>query len=113
MKMRKPFVALLLAASAAFAVTDREAGEFVIRKGGRVMVNGNREPIGQLADLPAGEIRITGVDLTGTLLDPKELSNIAGLTEVRELYLPGPSFTTGAGARTDGNAELKALAGLT
>jgi hypothetical protein len=66
-------------------------------KGGRVMVNGNRRPIGKLADLPAGEIRITGVDLTGTLLDPKELSNIAGLTEVRELFLPGVSIYAGVG----------------
>src|SRR5262249_6444607 len=38
--------------------------------------------------------------------------HIEGLQHVRELYLPGPAFTPGAGSKLDGNAELKALAGM-
>src|SRR5712671_1696788 len=77
--IRKSPAILVLAAFAAFAATDREAAEWVIRKGGRVMVNGGRQPIALLAELPPDPLRITGVDLTGTVLDPKELDHIAGL----------------------------------
>ena len=96
----------------AFASTGRDAGEWVVRKGGRVMVNGNRQPIAMLAELPAGAIQITGVDLTGTVLDPKELVHLAGLEHVRELFLPGSAFTPGAGSKLEGNAELKVIAGM-
>ncbi|MCI0365278.1 MAG: hypothetical protein L0219_15515, partial [Phycisphaerales bacterium] len=107
--MHKPLILALLAAFTTFAATEREAAEWVVRKGGRVMVNGQRQPIARLPELPAEPFQVTGVDLTGTVLDPKELSNLAGLTQVRELYLPGSAFTPGAGSRLDGNAELKVL----
>src|SRR5262245_22744345 len=110
--MRRLFVFLVLTTLPAFSATERETAEWVVRKGGRVMVNGQREPIARLAELPAGALEITGADLTGTVLDPKELSNLANLASVRELYLPGSAFTPGAGNRTDGNAELKVLAGM-
>ena len=103
---------LLLVTFTAFAATDREAGEWVIRKGGRVMVNGARQPIALLAGLPPGAIEITGVDLTGTVLEPKELEHLAGLEHVRELYLPGSAFTPGAGSKMEGNAELKVIGGM-
>src|SRR5215475_5756206 len=76
------------------------------------MVNGGLEPIARLADLPRADFRVTGVDLTGTILEPKELEHIAGLEHVRELYLPGSAFTPGAGSKLDGNAEMKAIAGM-
>lgn len=88
----------LAAGSAAFGASDRDAAEWVIRKSGRVMVNGDRRPLAQLAELPGGDLRITGVDLTGTVLDPKELEKLTGLAEVRELFLPGSAFTPGAGS---------------
>src|SRR3954470_7752983 len=84
--------AIVFAAAAAFAATDREAAEWVIRKGGRVMVNGSRQSIALLADLPAGPLRLTGVDLTGTVLEPKDLQNLEGMQSIRELYLPGSAF---------------------
>src|SRR5262245_45507393 len=107
--MHKPLVIVLFTTFVSFAATDREAGEWVIRKGGRVMANGNRQPIARLADLPAGDLQITGVDLSGTVLDPKELDHLSGLANVRELYLPGSAFTPGAGNRMEGNTELKVL----
>ena len=110
--MYRSLVIVCVAAFTAFAATDREAAEWVIRKGGRVMVNGGRQSIGLLAGLPAGALQITGVDLTGTVLEPRELGHLAGLEHVRELYLPGSAFTPGAGSKLDGNAELKAIAGM-
>jgi hypothetical protein len=68
----------------AFAA-DRDAAEWVIRKGGHVMVNGGRQPISLLAELPAGTLSVTGVDLSGTVLAPKDLEHLAGLEHVREL----------------------------
>src|SRR5262249_37934363 len=94
-RMHRTITTVLLATVGALGAPDREAGEWVIRKGGRVMVNGGREPIARLSDLPAGAFRITGVDLTGTVMEPKELDHLAGLESVRELYLPGSAFTPG------------------
>src|SRR5262245_53649660 len=108
----KKLLLLLMAGSLIATAADRESAEWVIRKNGRVMLNGSRQPIARLADLPAGEFQITGVDLTGTVFDPKELDNLVGLTNVRELFLPGSAFTPGAGNRLDGNAQLKIIAGM-
>src|SRR6185503_15933900 len=107
--MLKAGTFLILAATAVFAATDRDAAEWVIRKHGRVMVNGQRQPLASLSDLPAAAFQVTGIDLTGTVLAPAELTNIAGLEHVRELFLPGSAFTPGAGSRLEGNAELKVI----
>src|SRR4051794_31180080 len=105
--MLRAGILLLFAATAVFAATDREAAEWVIRKHGRVMVDGQRQPLASLTELPAAAFHVTGIDLTGTVLAPSELTNIAGLEHVRELFLPGSAFTPGAGNRLEGNAELK------
>lgn len=127
MILRKTLLTSFLGAALLFGVSTsattqqsksksgREIAEWVIRQGGRVMLESAREegkPIGDIARLPAGEIRITGVDLVGTLIEPKELEKISGLTGLKELYLPGPSWNPGAGSRLDANEELKFLAGL-
>ena len=70
--MLKLLILGLVGTTLACVAADSNAGEWVIRKGGRIMVNGWREPISRLADLPRTEFRVTGVDLTGTVLDPKE-----------------------------------------
>src|SRR5882757_345991 len=101
--MRRCLLLSLVLSLAAHAASERVAAEWVIRKGGRVMVNGARQPLAHLTELPADDFHITGVDLTGTVLDPKELSNLAGLTSVRELFLPGSAFTPGAGSKMEGN----------
>src|SRR5690348_9004461 len=95
---------LLLSLAAWIALAaDRDAAEWVVRKHGRVMVNGARMPLDSLDSLPAGDFRVTGVDLTGTVLDPTELRHLEGLEHVRELYLPGAAFTPGAGSKMEGN----------
>ena len=56
--------------------SGREIAEWVIRQGGRVMLESERkerEPVGDVARLPAGESRIIGIDLVGTLIEPKEM----------------------------------------
>src|SRR4029077_18487384 len=83
-----------------------------IRQGGRVMLNANRPAVRNLRDLPAGDLTVTGVDLAGTLIDPKDLEKIGKLEQLRELYLPGPSFNPASGSRLDANDQLKYLAGL-
>jgi hypothetical protein len=57
--------------------------------GGRVTLSGARTPINDLLQLPSGDFQIESLDLVGTLAAPKELEKIAGLTALRELYLPG------------------------
>lgn len=93
--------------------SERAVAEWVIRQGGAVLLGDNRQPVRELAGLPSGTFRITGVDLIGTIIDPKQLVKLSGLTELRELLLPGPSFNPGAGSTLDANEELEALAGLT
>src|SRR5262245_23206567 len=95
--------------------SEREIAEWVIRQGGRVMLESERvegKLIGDVAQLPAGELRIIGVDLVGTLIEPKDLEKRSRRTGLKELYLPGPSWNPGAGSRLDANEELKFLAGL-
>ena len=55
---------VLLPANAA----ERDAAEWVIRAGGRVMINGDRTPTAGLAALPKGDFQVTGVDLSGTTI---------------------------------------------
>src|SRR5262249_14334498 len=70
--------------------SEREIAEWVIRQGGRVILEGDRKPVGDVAQMPASEIRIIGIDLVGTLIEPKDLEKISGLSRLKELYLPGP-----------------------
>src|SRR5665213_1588530 len=99
--------------AAASAPPERHVAEWVIREGGRVMVNGQREVIGDLAKLPSSPFRLTAVDLVGTIIDPKDLSKLAGLGSLTELSLPGPIFTPFSDSPLDANSALKNLAGLT
>ncbi len=112
--MSRTRIASLLALTLplALSATERETGEWVIRQGGRLMVDGNRTALRNLSDLPQRDFRITGVDLTGTLIDPNDMERIGALTNLRELYLPGPSWNPASGSRLDANDQLKYLAGL-
>src|SRR5712691_5696860 len=81
----------------AHAASDRDLAEWVIRWEGRVILEGNRQPISDLAQLPKGEFRIAGIDLTGVVMHPSELVKLGGLLSLRELYLPGPIWNPGGG----------------
>src|ERR1041384_1561746 len=103
--------ACALASVCAHAASQRELAEWVIRWEGRVMVEGSRQPITELSQIPAGEFTITGIDLTGAVMLPAELETMAGLTTLRELYLPGPIWNPGGG-NEDANETFKALGTL-
>ena len=51
---------------AAHAATQREIAEWVLPLGGQVVLTGSRQPVQRCRpQLPAGEIHITGIDLSG------------------------------------------------
>ena len=107
----KFFVFALLICSALPAASDRPVAEWVIRQGGRVFVAGNSQPITDLSGLSKAEpLSLSVVDLYGTIIEPKDLEKLSGLAQLKELYLPGPSWNPGAGSRLDANDELKFLA---
>lgn len=109
--MQVLFLCSFLLVSLSVLATDRPVAEWVIRQGGRVMAGG--EPIAELRNLPAAEpLNLTGVDLYGTIIEPKDLERLSGLKHLKELYLPGPSWNPGAGSRLDANEELKFLSPL-
>ncbi len=91
---------------------ERQAAEWILREGGRVRVNGQRQPIDDLTKLPIGPFRLTAVDLVGTTIDPEDLVKLAGLSSLTELSLPGPIFTPFSDSPLDANAALKHLARL-
>src|SRR3954451_2783974 len=67
---------------------ERQVALWVLRRGGQVMVEGVDRPIGGPFDLPERDFRIVVVDLHGTVIEPKQLQEIAKLEHVRELYVP-------------------------
>src|SRR5258708_28682183 len=85
-------VPVLLTLASAAPAADREAAQWVIRQGGSVMVDGG-EPIRDIAKLPAGDFRVTGVDLFGAPVAPKELEHLSNLTELRELYIYSRTYS--------------------
>src|SRR5258706_13453766 len=84
-------------AMAAYA-DDRETALWVLRKGGRVLVDGASGYTGDPFELPEGQIRIAGVDMHGTVVMGKEFEAIGKLTELREIMIPArvwsPTFDT-------------------
>src|SRR3954451_7125227 len=110
--MLRIILAFCLAVVCASAETQRDIADWVIRWEGRVMLQGSRQPITELSQIPPGDIKITGIDLTGAVMLPSELEKLAGLTTLRELYLPGPIWNPGGG-NEDANGVFRALATLT
>src|SRR5947209_7780681 len=107
-----PVFASVMLASATASPVERKAAEWVIRSGGRVILDGSRAAVADVSGLPSGDLRIAGVDLTNTIIEPGELKEISGLTGVRELYLPGPSWTPRSDSPLDANDAMKYIAGL-
>src|SRR5262245_19599104 len=105
-------IVFTLAAVSVFAAeSERETAKWVLRKGGSVTLDGRPGPVWRVPDLPGGEVNIQIVDLTGALLEPGDLKNLAGLSALRELYLPAHMWTPGAGSKLDGNEALTYLKG--
>lgn len=99
-------------AASAPAMNDRDAAEWIIRYGGNIRLQGQEKRIGTLSELPPGDFRIASVDLIGTTINPNDMKNLGGLSELTELFLPGPIFNPGAGSRLDANEQLAPLANL-
>ncbi len=107
----KLFSFILLLCAAPASASERPVAEWVIQQGGRVVLAGTSKPIGDLSALPRHDALVLSVvDLYGTIIEPKDLEKLSGLTQLKELYLPGPSWNPGAGSRLDANDELKFLA---
>ena len=102
---------LFLTIIACCAASDRDLAEWAIRWEGRVILDGQRQPIADVAPLPAGEIRIVGIDLTGCVMHPAELVKLTGLLSLRELYLPGPIWSPG-GSKENLTEAFQALSTL-
>src|SRR5579862_3005017 len=79
--------------------TEREVADWAIRMGGRVTIEGRAAELIDPTQLPPGEVRIIALDLTNTLIDPTDLRRLTGLSALRELYLPGPSWNPASGSR--------------
>src|SRR6476660_4794639 len=107
--MYRAITTLCLAATLAHAASEREIAEWVLRWEGHVVLEGSRKPLTDISQLPAGEIHIAGIDLTGTVMQPQELKKLEGLANLRELYLPGPIWNPGGG-KEDITGVFKALA---
>ncbi|HXA06558.1 MAG TPA: hypothetical protein VNY30_17050, partial [Bryobacteraceae bacterium] len=77
-----------LFAASAGPTSEHDIALWILREGGRVLLDGAPDYIGDPFDLPAGTVHIAGVDMHGTVTDPKELGPLSQLTGVRELFLP-------------------------
>jgi hypothetical protein len=67
---------------------DRDVALWVLRKGGRVRVDGAIAYTSDPFDLPENAFRIAGVDMHGTLVDPKDMEPLSRLPELQEALLP-------------------------
>src|SRR4051794_40732467 len=95
--MYRAILGLCVAAAMASAANEREVAEWVLRWEGQVVLEGSRKPLTDVSQIPAGEIHIAGIDLTGAVMRPLELKKLEGLPNLRELYLPGPIWNPGGG----------------
>src|SRR6266851_3681259 len=66
---------------------ERAIAEWIIHQGGRVILTGADAPISDLSTLPE-QLRIQAIDLTGTLIEARDLGRLSGLTQIKELFLP-------------------------
>ncbi|NDJ09930.1 MAG: hypothetical protein EBY17_01865, partial [Acidobacteriia bacterium] len=90
------------------AATQRELAEWVLRWEGNVLLEGSPQPLTDVSQLPAGEVRIRSIDITSGVMRPAELLRLKDLPGLKELYLPGPIWNPGGG-NEDKAGVFKAL----
>ena len=90
MRLLSLFCILALQAGIAADVPsdDREVALWVLRKGGRVRVEGQPAYTADPFELPDAPFRIIGADMHGTVVDPKEMEPLGRLPELQEVLLP-------------------------
>src|SRR4051794_405140 len=83
----------VILASAQEASPDRIVAEWMLRMGGSVVLEGQRRPITDLADLPTTDFRLHTLNFTGitqwAFALEDELRRLPPLTHVKELYING------------------------
>ena len=104
-------LALALPLCAVAAEADRAAASWVLRLGGSVRLHGGREWVRDLAQLPAGDIRVHTVNLVPLVVEPAEFERLSGLPDLRELFLSGRTWHS-LSPRT-ARDSFRHLAGLT
>src|ERR1700738_1676815 len=99
--MRRAILAIFLFAAAGPgaepAASQREIAEWVIRWEGQVSLANGPGLLANVSQIPAGDIQITGIDLTAGVMNPIELLKLQGIPQLRQLYLPGPIWNPGGG----------------
>ena len=75
------------------ASPDRIVAEWMVRMGGSVVLEGQRKPIYDLADLPTTDFRIHALNFTGITMYAAslqdELRRLPALPHLKELYING------------------------
>src|SRR5207302_6628665 len=79
--------ALVASGAETSAADDRETALWILRKGGRVLMEGTAGYIGDPFDLPEGPVRIAGADMHGTLVDGKQMEPLGKLAGLREVFI--------------------------
>src|SRR5687767_2511824 len=91
------FAACLVMPAAAAAQTpasaDRMVAEWMLRMGGSIVLEGQRKPVTDLADLPSTDFRIHTLNFTGITMYAAslqdELRRLPALPHLKELYING------------------------
>src|SRR5260221_3355990 len=91
---------------------DRRVATWTLSMGGRVGVAGHARRIQDIAELPAGDIRLEVLDWVGMNVDPPDLARLSGLTHLKELHLPGPLWNRNADGGRDGSRDLRYISGI-
>ena len=72
---------------------DRMVAEWMLRMGGSIVLEGQRKPITDLADLPTTDFRIHTLNFTGITMYASslqdELRRLPALPHLKELYING------------------------
>src|SRR5579859_6667487 len=87
------FISLKAPAWAQDASPDRIVAEWMVRMGGSVVLEGQRRPISELADLPTSDFYVHTLNFTGitqwAFALEEELRRLPPLKHVKEVYVNG------------------------
>jgi hypothetical protein len=92
MQPTRLLIAALLIMSGIARASDLSVAEWVLSVGGSVVVEGDRNPIWDVARLPAKDFQVQAINLIDVLIEPDELKNLSGLANLKELYLCGRTW---------------------
>ena len=85
--------ALVVAPKIVGPAADRMVAEWMLRMGGSIVLEGQRKPITDLADLPMADFRIHALNFTGITMYAASLQNelrrLPALPHLKELYING------------------------